>query len=91
MPRPDGGKDEYEVYFAPTAALAKQRLGALPVTKPHYYIVIETPEGNFGRDVMGEYEPSINWRGYPPPAKVTKLLKKGTQTTAQKKWWHFWK
>lgn len=58
LPRTVGsGNDEYEVYFAPTAAAAKQRIGAMPVTKPHYYIVIETPESNFGRDCMGEYQP----------------------------------
>lgn len=43
-------------YRAPDAASAKAYLQQHPVTEPMYYIEIDTPEGNFGRDIQGMYE-----------------------------------
>ena len=45
----------YRIYSGPNAAAAKAFLGQNPVTKRSYYIVVETPEGNYGRDIMGMY------------------------------------
>jgi len=45
----------YEVYRGPDAATAKDFLSEKPVKKPHYYIIVETPEGNYGRDIDGIY------------------------------------
>ena len=46
----------YRIHRAPDAACAKAFLQQNPVTKPLYYIVVETPEGNFGRDAHGIYK-----------------------------------
>lgn len=74
LPSQVTGTDVYEVYFALTAEVAQKQLASMPVTRQQHYIIFETPEGNFGRDRLGTYTPSTNWRGYPPPAKVAKLL-----------------
>ena len=42
-------------YSAPDAASAKAFLQQHPVNERFYYIEIETPEGNFGRDILGIY------------------------------------
>lgn len=42
-------------YSAPDAASAKAFLQEHPVTQQFYYIEIDTPEGNFGRDIQGIY------------------------------------
>ena len=42
-------------YSAPDAASAKAFLQQHPVTQQFYYIEIDTPEGNFGRDIQGIY------------------------------------
>jgi DNA topoisomerase VI subunit B len=46
----------YEVYRAPNAATAQDFLKRKAVTQPRYYIVVETPEGNYGRDTDGIYK-----------------------------------
>lgn len=46
----------YRIYKAPDAESAKAYLEKNPVTQPLYYIVIETPEGNYCRDVQGIYK-----------------------------------
>lgn len=46
----------YEVYRAESKADALAFLKGKTVTKELYYIEVETPEGNFGRDVNGVYE-----------------------------------
>ncbi len=46
----------YRIYKAANAASAKEFLKKNPVDKMLYYIVVETPEGNFGRDIQGIYE-----------------------------------
>ena len=57
------GEDIYEVYAASTEAEAKAFLATKSVTRQQHYIVVETPEGVFAKDQMGEYAPSRNWRG----------------------------
>jgi len=46
----------YRIYKAPDAASAKAFLEQNPVTKPLFYIVVETPEGNYCRDTQGMYK-----------------------------------
>ena len=50
------GRSIYEVYTGPDKASAMAFLKDRPVDKKLYYVVVETPEGNFGRDVMGIYQ-----------------------------------
>jgi len=45
----------YETYKGPDAATTKDFLSKKPVNKHHYYIVVETTEGNYGRDIDGIY------------------------------------
>jgi hypothetical protein len=46
----------YRVHKAPDAASAKVFLEQNPVTRQFYYIVVETPEGNYCRDIQGMYK-----------------------------------
>ena len=46
----------YRVHHAPDAASAKAFLEKNPVTQNYYYIVVETPEGNYCRDIDGIYK-----------------------------------
>ncbi|MBN1777733.1 MAG: hypothetical protein JW811_06380 [Clostridiales bacterium] len=46
----------YMVYTAPNKASAMAFLENETVSQHHYYIVVETPEGAFGRDIDGIYE-----------------------------------
>jgi arginine exporter protein ArgO len=46
----------YRVFKSPDAASAKAFLEQNPVTERLYYIVVETPEGNYCRDVQGIYK-----------------------------------
>jgi len=46
----------YRVHKAPDAASAKAFLEQNPVTKQFYYIVVETPDGNYCRDIQGMYK-----------------------------------
>lgn len=57
------GEDVYEVYEGQTKAQALEFLATKTVTRQQHYIVVETPEGVFGKDRAGVYEPSRNWRG----------------------------
>lgn len=50
------GNYTYEIYQANSRADAQAFLGDKVVNEKWYYIVVETPEGNFGRDKMGMYE-----------------------------------
>jgi hypothetical protein len=43
----------YRVHNAPDAASAKAFLEKNPVTRKYYYVVVETPEGNYCRDIDG--------------------------------------
>lgn len=51
----DDGKNTYECYKAPDKACALAFLKTKTVTKPLYYIAVDTPEGSFGRDINGCY------------------------------------
>ena len=46
----------YEVYRAPSKEAALAFLNTKKVTKKLYYIVVETPEGNWGLDITGIYQ-----------------------------------
>lgn len=46
----------YRVHKAPDAASAMAFLEKNPVTRQFYYIVVETPEGNYCRDIQGMYK-----------------------------------
>ena len=46
----------YEVYRAKTAQDAREFLDRKPVAKPLHYLVVETPEGNWGKDINGMYK-----------------------------------
>ena len=46
----------YRIHKAPDAASAKAYLEQKPVTQRLYYIVVETPEGNYCRDIDGIYK-----------------------------------
>ena len=49
-------KFTYEIYEGKTRADAMAFLGDRVVNQKLYYVIVETPEGNFGRDNMGIYE-----------------------------------
>jgi hypothetical protein len=46
----------YRIHRAPDAASAQAFLQQNPVTKQFYYIVVETPQGNYCRDIQGIYK-----------------------------------
>jgi len=46
----------YRIHKGPDAPSAKAFLEKNPVTKQLYYIVVETPEGNYCRDIQGIYK-----------------------------------
>ena len=46
----------YEIYSARNKDIAMAFLKKKPVTEKCYYVVVETPEGNFGRDINGIYQ-----------------------------------
>lgn len=50
------GVDTYEEWTAPTASAARAYLHTRTVLDQQYYIVVETPEGNWGKDRNGMYE-----------------------------------
>jgi DNA polymerase IIIc chi subunit len=45
----------YRIHKGPDAETAKAFLEQNPVTKQHYYLVVETPQGNYCRDIDGMY------------------------------------
>ena len=50
------GVSIYEVYTGPDKASAIAFLKGKIVTKSLYYVVVDTPEGSFGRDINGFYQ-----------------------------------
>ena len=50
------GVSIYEVYTGPDKASAVAFLKGKPVDKRLYYVVVDTPEGSFGRDINGFYQ-----------------------------------
>jgi hypothetical protein len=45
----------YEVYRAKTAQEAREFLDQKPFPKPLHYLIVETPQGNWGKDINGMY------------------------------------
>ncbi len=45
----------YEVYTASSKADARSFLENYKITKQHFYVEVETPEGPLGKDIMGIY------------------------------------
>ena len=57
MPSPSGNATcTYRIHKGPDAESARAFLEKNPVTKDFFYLVVETPEGNFGRDINGIYK-----------------------------------
>ena len=46
----------YEEWTAPNAQAAKEYLNARVISERGYYVVIETPEGDWGKDIAGVYK-----------------------------------
>lgn len=46
----------YRIHKGPDAASAKAFLQNISVTEQYYYVVVETPEGNYCRDIQGIYK-----------------------------------
>lgn len=45
----------YEVYIGPNRAAAVEFLQERTVSRKFYYVIVDTPEGSFGRDLTGFY------------------------------------
>lgn len=57
------GQNTYETFRGPDAESAKEYLLTREVTEPQYYVVVETPEGNWGVDRLGLYlEHLLPWQ-----------------------------
>ena len=54
------GKNKYKIYSGQSKKSAMEFLQKNPVTESFYYIIIETPEGNYARDIMGIYREDQN-------------------------------
>jgi hypothetical protein len=54
-PGPSNVQATFEIWTAPSAESAKEYLNSRKVTRSVYYLVVETPEGNWGKDCMGVY------------------------------------
>lgn len=54
--RDASGTATYRTYKAPDVASAKAFLEQNPVSESQYYLVVETPGGNYGRDKDGIYK-----------------------------------
>jgi hypothetical protein len=50
------GVMHYEIYKARTAEAARAFLAGKMVSERLHYLVVETPEGNWGRDINGIYK-----------------------------------
>jgi hypothetical protein len=60
------GMSTYELYRAPDVQAAKAFLNTKKVSEPLYYILVETPEGNWGVDTEGLYlEKLLPWQTQP--------------------------
>ena len=46
----------YRIHSAPNGAIAQSWLQANAVKKKHYYLVVQTPDGNYCRDIDGMYK-----------------------------------
>jgi len=65
------GNNTYEVYEGSSAAAAREYLQSRKVDEPQYYLVVRTPEGNWGMDQLGLYlEHLLPWQTDPDNAEV---------------------
>ena len=48
--------NRYEVYIAPSKSIALDFLRSTDVREERVYFIVETPEGNFGRDLIMIYD-----------------------------------
>ena len=46
----------YRIHRGPSAGAAKAFLQQNPVDQQFHYIVVETPDGNYRRDIQGIYK-----------------------------------
>lgn len=53
---PMGVRQTYEVYKADSKTAALSFLEQKKVSQEYYYLIVETPEGNWGKDRMGMFE-----------------------------------
>lgn len=51
-----GTLDTYEEYTAPTAAAAQAYLNTRHISEAQFYVIVETPEGCWGKDRAGIYQ-----------------------------------
>jgi len=51
-----GGTDTFEEWTAGSAQAAKEYLNTRTISEAQYYLVVETPEGNWGKDLTGVYK-----------------------------------
>lgn len=49
------GDNKYKIYSAPSKQAAMDFLQNNPVTESFFYVIVETPEGNYARDIQGIY------------------------------------
>ena len=54
--RGNDGISTYEVYNAPDKASAIAFLREKTIVRRYYYIIVDTPEGSFGKDFVGLYQ-----------------------------------
>lgn len=80
------GVATYRIHRGPGEAAARAFLEGHPVTAEFLYVVVETPEGNFGRDIQGTYEEPGNRRAFAragrPPAAPASPASPGSDTSA---------
>jgi len=53
-------KNTYKIYSGTSKSVAMDFLKKNPVSESFYYIIVETPEGNYARDIMGIYREDQN-------------------------------
>lgn len=52
------GSNRYKIYAVHSKEAAMEFLQKNPVSEPLFYFIVETPVGNFGRDINGVYQES---------------------------------
>jgi len=48
--------DTFEEWTTPSTQAAKEYLNTRSISRAQYYLVVETPEGNWGKDMAGVYK-----------------------------------
>lgn len=52
----DGSNNTYEEWSAPNTSAAQAYLNTREIAAKQYYLVVETPAGNWAKDVNGIYQ-----------------------------------